>query len=49
MDRTDYWCPRCGRVFKGIIAYRKHVNSKKCKANMKQMEKINSKIIVDCL
>lgn len=33
MNKKSYWCPRCGRMFKGIDAYRKHVNSRKCKIN----------------
>lgn len=33
MDRKAYWCPKCGRMFTGIIAFRKHVDSKKCKLN----------------
>ena len=30
-DRTIYVCPKCGRMLTGAIAYRKHVNSNKCK------------------
>jgi uncharacterized C2H2 Zn-finger protein len=33
MDRKAYWCPKCGRMFTGMIAFRKHVDSKKCKIN----------------
>lgn len=33
MDRKAYWCPKCGRMFTGAIAFRKHVDSKKCKLN----------------
>ena len=33
MNKKSYWCPRCGRMFKGIDTYRKHVNSRKCKIN----------------
>lgn len=37
MDKTQYWCPKCGLIFTGAIAYRKHVNSKKCKQNQKKL------------
>lgn len=40
MDRKSYWCPKCGRMFVGAIAFRKHVDSKKCKINRERDERL---------
>lgn len=39
MNKREYWCPQCGHIFKGIIAFRKHVNSKKCHINQEKDKK----------
>ena len=33
MARKSYWCPKCGKMFMGVSAFQKHVNSKKCSLN----------------
>ena len=33
MSRKSYWCPKCGRMFFGKSAFKKHIDSKKCKIN----------------
>lgn len=38
MSRKSYWCPKCGRMFMGLSAFNKHVNSKKCKRNIEEDE-----------
>ena len=39
MDKKAYWCPKCGRMFKGVTAFRKHEDSKKCKLNQEKDDK----------
>ncbi len=36
MRRKSYWCPKCGRMFMGLSAFQKHVDSKKCKLNQEK-------------
>lgn len=31
MKTKEYWCPRCGKIFKGSTAWMKHFYSKKCR------------------
>ena len=44
MNRKSYWCPKCGHMFIGAAAFKKHVDSKKCKLNIekdaKRMEEL---------
>lgn len=44
MNKKSYWCHKCGRMFMGAAAFKKHVDSKKCKLNVekdaKRMEEI---------
>lgn len=36
MNKKSYWCPKCGRMFMGAAAFKKHVDSKKCKLNVEK-------------
>ena len=42
MSRKSYWCSKCGRMFLGKSAFKKHIDSKKCKIN-RELDKKKTK------
>lgn len=43
MNRKAYWCPKCGAMITGIIAFRKHEGSKACEKKRTRDERVLAK------